>query len=87
MGLQWVRKWSVGDDRNILDDRNPVDVLSNNLARVTMKSHLGLVKWLQDMITGLCVRNSFTAETVSHLDLVEVFFSVILSSDIWSIKI
>ena len=77
----------MGDDRNILDDRNPVDVLSNNLARVTMKGHLGLVKWLQDMITGLCVRNSFTAETVSHPDLGELAFSVILSSDIWSIKI
>ena len=56
----------MGDDRNILDDRNPVDVLSNDLARVSMKGHLGLVKWLQDMITGLRVRNSLTAETVSH---------------------
>ena len=67
MSLQRVRKRSVCYNRNILDHRDTVDMLGNDLTSVTMQCHLGLMEWLENVITGLCVGHPLTAETVAHL--------------------
>ena len=56
----------MGHDGHVLDHGDTVDVLGDDLARVTMECDLGLVEGLQNVITRLSVWNSFTAETVSH---------------------
>ena len=57
----------MSDNRHILHHGNTVDMLSNDLAGVTVKGDLGLVEGLEDVITGLSAGHSLTAETVSHL--------------------
>ena len=56
----------MSDDRHILHHGNTVDMLSHDLAGVTVKGDLGLVEGLEDVITGLCAGHSLTAEAVSH---------------------
>ena len=56
----------MSDNRHILHHGNTVDMLSNDLAGVTVKGDLGLVEGLEDVVTGLCAGHSLTAETVSH---------------------
>ena len=56
----------MGDQRNVLDHGDAMDVLGDHLASVTMECDLGLVKGLEDVVAGLCGRHAVTAPTVSH---------------------
>ena len=56
----------MSDNRHILHHGNTVDMLSNDLAGVTVKGDLGLVEGLEDVITGLCAGHSLTTEAISH---------------------
>ena len=56
----------MGDNGNILDHGNSVDVLGDHLAGVTMEGDVGLGEGLEDVITGLGGGNSVTGETVPH---------------------
>ena len=57
----------MGDERYILDHRDTVDMLGDDLASVAMQRDLGLVEGLQDVVTGLRGRHSVAAPTVSHV--------------------
>lgn len=56
----------MGDQRNVLDHGDAMDVLGDHLASVTMQCDLGLVEGLEDVVTGLGGRHAVTAPTVSH---------------------
>ena len=56
----------MGDNGNILDHRDSVDVLGDHLAGVPMEGDVGLGEGLEDVITGLGCGNSVTGETVAH---------------------
>ena len=56
----------MGDDGNILDHGDTVDVLGHDLAGVTMERHVGLGEGLEDVVAGLGGGNSVAGETVAH---------------------
>ena len=57
----------MSGDGDLLDNWDPVDMLSDNLATLaSMESHLCVVKRLENVVTRLSGGNSLAAEAIPH---------------------